>query len=558
MTDAKHSEPPPYKPPQPELRESRRGAPSLVWFVPIVAALIGIALVVRAVLSAGVVIEISFRSAEGLTAGQTELRYKDVVVGKVRSISLSDDLQSVTVAVELDRHASRLAVDDTRFWVVRPRIDTGGISGLGTLVSGVYIALDVGKSTEPRREFAGLEAAPAVTSDSVGTAFVLRAPTLGSLGVGSPIYYRRLAVGRVGAFELNEDGRGVTLQVFIDAPYDRFVTADTRFWNASGVDLTLGAGGLEVNTESLASMLAGGVAFQTPSEGEPAAEGTEYWLHDDRKSALAPPSGRPVRVRMRFAESLRGLAVGAAVDLNGVEFGTVETIELEYDDQSRQLFGNVIAHVFPKRLGRGYQGLRATADAGEGGDVDALIMARLVGDGLRAQLRSGNLLTGQQYIVLDFGRRSRRGDGQVIAADRTIEIPTDRGSLSQLQDQIASIVEQLSRVPFEDLGKNLRAAIASADALLRRLEGEVAPEASKTLVEAQRAIESANKALLASESGMQQDLRQTLQEVERASRSLRTLADYLQRNPQVLLRGKASNEAQIPAVPPATPTGEQP
>ncbi len=549
MTDTRPSDPKPYSPPPPELRQSRRGAPSLVWFVPIIAALIGIALVVRAMLSAGVLIEISFRSAEGLTAGQTELRYKDVVVGKVRSISLSDDLQSVSVAVELDRHASRLAVDDTRFWVVRPRIDTGGISGLGTLVSGVYIALDVGKSTELRREFVGLETAPSVTNDSVGTAFVLRANTLGSLGVGSPIYYRRLAVGRVGAYELNDDGRGVTLQMFIDAPYDRFVGTDARFWNASGVDVTLGAGGLAVNTQSLAAVLAGGVAFEAPSDDDPAPAGTEFWLHDDRKSALAPPSGRPVRVRMRFAESLRGLSVGAPIDLNGVEFGTVEAIELEYDDSSRQLYGNVIARVFPKRLGRGYDSLRAASSAGDGDNVDALIMARLVGDGLRAQLRSGNLLTGQQYVVLDFGRRSRRTNGQVIAVDRTIEIPTDRGSLSQLQDQIASIVEQLSRVPFEDLGNNLRAAIGSADALLRRLEGEVAPEAAKTLVEAQRAIESANRALLASDSDMQQDLRQTLQEVERAGRSLRTLGDYLQRNPQALLRGKSSNEAQIPVAP---------
>lgn len=538
--------------PSPEIRRRRRGMPSLVWLVPIVAALIGIALVIRAVLSAGLTLEITFKSAEGLQAGQTELRYKDVVVGTVRTISLSEDLQSVIVSVELDRHASNLAVEDSRFWVVRPRVDTGGISGLGTLVSGVYIAVDVGKSQEQRTEFTGLETAPAVTSDSVGTSFVLRSNSLGSLGVGSPVYYRRIQVGRVGAYKLNEDGNGVTLQVFVDAPYDRFVTADTRFWNASGVDLSLGAGGLKVNTESLASVLAGGVAFHSPTEGDPAPAGTEYWLHDDRATAVAPPSGRPVRVRMRFGESIRGLAVGAPVDFHGVEFGTVESVELEYDDQKRELYGNVIARLFPKRLGRGYESLREAAGDGERSDTQ--VLAALIADGLQAQLRSGNLLTGQLYVVLDLSRKTRNKPvGQIVAADGVIEIPTARGSLSQLQDQIASIVEQLGKVPFEDLGKNLRDAIASADALLKRLEGELAPEATRTLIEAQRAIDSANRALLADDSGMQQDLRQSLQEVERAGRSLRALADYLQRHPESLIRGKRSNEDELPAA-----TEEQP
>ncbi|MES0873407.1 intermembrane transport protein PqiB [Sinimarinibacterium thermocellulolyticum] len=538
--------------PTPEIRRHRRGIPSLVWLVPIVAALIGIALVIRAVLSAGIMLEITFKSAEGLKAGQTELRYKDVVVGMVRSIALSEDLQSVIVSVELDRHASRLAVEDSRFWVVRPRIDTGGISGLGTLVSGVYIAVDVGKSAQPRTEFTGLETAPAVTNDSVGTSFVLRSASLGSLGVGSPVYFRRIQVGRVGAYQLNEDGRGVTLQVFVDAPYDRFVTADTRFWNASGVDLSLGASGLRVNTESLAAVLAGGVAFESPRDGDPAPGGTEYWLHDDRTSALAPPSGRPVRVRMRFAESIRGLAIGAPVDFHGVEFGTVESLELEYDADGRTLVGNVVARLFPKRLGRGYDSLRAAAGGGERSDAD--VLAALVGDGLQAQLRSGNLLTGQLYVELDFARRPPgKVPAPIVTADGMIEIPTARGSLAQLQDQIASIVEQLGKVPFEDLGNNLRDAIASADALLTRLEGELAPEATRLLTEAQRAIAHANRALLADDSGLQQDLRQSLQEVERAGRSLRGLADYLQRHPDALIRGRRSSDEE-----PRSATEEQP
>lgn len=546
MTDS-DSQPPSWDPgrlPQPEVRPpKRRWTPSLVWLVPIIAAAIGVALVVRAMLSAGTMIAIRFASAEGLQSGKTEVRYKDVVVGMVRSISLDDDLQQVIVAVELDRHASRLAAEDTRFWVVRPRIDTGGISGLGTLVSGVYISLDAGKSPELQRQFVGLETAPAFTSDQKGTTYILRSTGLGSLDVGSPVYYRQIPVGRVGAYELNPEGRGVTLRVFVESPYDRFVTPDSRFWNASGIDLALGASGLQVNTESLATVLVGGVAFTTPGDGEPAAADAEFWLHEDRASALKPPSGRPLRIRMRFNESLRGLTVGAPVDFRGVDFGTVESIELDYDERKRSFVGDVVARVFPRRLGMAYERIRESEETGERGDRE--LLAKLVADGMRAQLRSGNLLTGQLFVALDIMPKAAKSAVAPVPADGPLSIPTEQGSLSQLQTQIADIVEQLSRVPFEDMGKSLRDAIRSADALLKRVEGELAPEAAKTLVEAQRALDSANRALLSDDSGLQQDLRQTLVEVERAGRSLRALADYLQRHPEALIRGK--NDSAEPA-----------
>ncbi|MEQ1440299.1 MlaD family protein [Fontimonas sp. SYSU GA230001] len=531
------SEADPYSPPPPDVRAPRRWAPSLIWLVPIVAALIGVALAVRAVLSAGVLIEIQFNSAEGLESGKTQVKYKDVVVGMVRGISLSDDLQSVNVLVELDRKAGQLAAADTRFWIVRPRIDTAGVSGLDTLVSGVYISLDVGTSTDSKRRFVGLDTPPAVTRDRKGTSFVLHADSLGSLGIGSPVYFRRIAVGRVGGFEMNPDGSGVTMQLFVYAPYDRFVTRNTRFWNASGIDIAIGAAGLQVNTESLASVLAGGVAFATPDEGaEPARPGYEFWLHGDRVAALAPPSGPPLRVRLRFVESLRGLAVGAPVDFRGVEFGKVEAIDLEYDPRRRHFVGNVLATVYPWRLGSAYQALRAAP--GNGARRDAEILQRLVQDGLRAQLRSGNLLTGQLYVALDLMPKARKPAVEAFDTSGVVVIPTEPGSLAQLQTQIADIVEQLSQVPFAELGRDVRTAIGSADALLRRLEGELAPEAARTLAEAQRALEAANRGLLASDAGLQQDLRQTLQELERASRSFRVLADYLQRHPEALIRGR--------------------
>jgi paraquat-inducible protein B len=531
--------------PQPDIRPPRKYRPSLVWLVPLVAAAIGLILVVRAALSAGTMIEITFESADGLEAGVTEVKYKDVVVGHVKAISLSDDLQRVIVDVALGRSAERLAVDDTRFWVVRPRVDTGGISGLSTLVSGVYISLDAGQSTEARSEFVGLETAPAVTSDQQGSSYVLHSDGLGSIDVGSPIYYRRIPVGRVGSYTLDEDGRGVTMQVFITAPYDRFVTESARFWNASGIDLSLGASGLTVNTESLASVLAGGVAFRNFGDDAPvAAAQTEFQLFDSLTAAMSPPTNDPLDIRMRFVESMRGLSIGAPVDFRGVELGTVKSVDLEYDIGRKQFVGNVVARVFPSRLGRAYDAL--SEQAGAGGRVADRVFARLVAEGLRAQLRTGNLISGQLYVALDFMPKAKPA-GVVIGVG-PLEIPTERGSLEQIQTQIADIISKFNKVPFEEIGRSLRDTLRGADSLLRQLDGDVAPEARKTLVEAQRALGSVGDAL-DRDSGVQNDLASTLGELQRAARSLRTLADYLQRHPESLLRGKVVDDEPPPAAP---------
>ncbi len=530
--------------PPPEIRPPRKYRPSLVWLVPLVAAAIGLILVVRAALSAGTMIEITFESAEGLEAGVTEVRFKDVVVGRVKAISLSDDLQRVVVDVELGHSAERLAVDDTRFWVVRPRVDTGGISGLSTLVSGVYISLDAGQSIESRTEFVGLETAPAVTSDQKGTSYVLHSDGLGSIDVGSPIYFRRIPVGRVGSYTLDPDGRGVTLQVFISAPYDRFVTETARFWNASGIDLSLSASGLTVNTESLATVLAGGVAFQNFGDAGQAAAQTQFQLYDSLTAAMSPPTNDPLDIRMRFVESMRGLSVGAPIDFRGVELGTVQSVDLEYDAERKQFLGNVVARVFPTRLGHAYDALSEQAGAGE--RVADRVFARLVAEGLRAQLRTGNLISGQLYVALDFIPKAKPA-GVVIGVG-PLEIPTERGSLEQIQTQIADIIGKFNKVPFEEIGRSLRDTLRGADALLRQLDGDVAPEARKTLVEAQRALGSVGDAL-DRDSGVQNDLSATLGELERAGRSLRTLADYLQRHPESLLRGKVVDDEPTPPEP---------
>jgi paraquat-inducible protein B len=517
---------------------------SLVWLVPLVAALVGIGLVIRSQLQSGPMIRIEFQTAEGIDAGKTEVKYKNVVIGRVRTTELGPNYESVYVNVELSREAAELAVDDTRFWVVRPRADLGGVSGLGTILSGAYIGVDVGHSAKPRTQFVGLEKPPAITSEQKGRRFLLSAPDLGSLNIGAPIYYRRIPVGRVAGYDLREDGSGVTLQVFVDRPYDRFVTDDTRFWNASGVDISINSSGVKVASQSLATIVAGGLAFESRS-GDPnrpaAAEGSQFQLFDDRNTALAPPDGASMIVHMPFDQSTRGLSVGSTVDFRGVDLGKVESIGLTYDPQRKSFTADVVATLFPERLGRAYRALGDSQGMQEP-DAEALF-AELVRRGLRSQLRTGNLVTGQLYVALDFVPNAKPAQAELLA-DGGLSIPSSPGSLDQIQEQILSIVEKMNAVPFERIGSNLADTLGEADRLLKTLSNELAPEARKTLTEAQQTLDAASKTLSDRNAPLQQDAASSLRELERAARSLRTLADYLQRHPQALLFGKPSSERE--------------
>lgn len=534
-------------PPVPRVAVARkpRWSASLIWLVPIVAALIGIGMVVHNWASEGPLIEISFITAEGLEAGKTQVKYKDVVIGLVDSIRLAKDRTHVVVRVKLDKDAEGFANAGSRFWVVRPRFGTTGVSGIGTLFSGAYIGADVGVAQETQTQFVGLERPPAVIHGSPGKRFVLRAADIGSLDIGSPVYYRRVQVGRVVAYELDKEGRQMRVDVFVDAPYDHYVTVSSRFWNASGVDLNLDAGGLKLNTQSLATVIAGGIAFQTPPgphDMAPAAEGAEFTLFEDLQTAMAPPDGEPAYLQMRFEQSLRGLAVGAQVDFRGIVVGKVVSIRLDYDADKQRFPLIVGVVIYPQRFGRAGEKLAQLAQ-NQGGDDNARLanfVRPLVARGLRAQARVGNLLTGQLYIALDFLPNASKAVFDPAA--RPVELPTTPGSFDRLQEQMTSIVDKLDRIPFESIGRNLDSAIAHLDQTLRQANESTLPQFNATLAGAQSTLGSAQQAI-AADAPLQRDLARTLAEVERAARSLRVLADYLGVHPETLLRGKPADPA---------------
>ncbi|HJV59389.1 MAG TPA: MlaD family protein [Albitalea sp.] len=528
---------------EPVIKRKNAARLSLVWIVPIVAVVIGASLLINTVLQSGPHIVISFRTAEGLEPGKTDVRYKEVVVGHVDTVTLSDDHRRVLVGVRLDASASNIAVEDTQFWVVRPRIGTAGVSGLGTLLSGAYIGVDAGTSTKTRKQFTGLEVPPFVLRGEPGRSFVLRANDLGSLDVGSPVYYRRARVGRVVGYTLDPRNDELTVTVFIESPYEPLVTQQARFWNASGLDLTLNASGLTLNTQTLASVIAGGIAFERLPGSEataPAPAGTRFFLFGDRKSAMAPPDGPPLAIRMVFDQSVRGLAVGAPVDFLGIDIGTVQALTPQYDAQHKRYPMEVTANIYPLRLGHVREAMlrqRAVDPA-----ADLLFLQMLVDNGVRAQLRTGNLLTGTQYVALDFAPKAPRATLQVNGGVPTV--PTVPGTLSELQPQIAEIVAKISKVPFDEIGRDLHNTLRQAQDTIHQLT----PEAQRALAEVQRTLSAVQASLdrldrnvLDESAPMQRSVEQTMDDLRRTAQSLRALGDYLQRHPEAILRGKRAD-----------------
>ncbi|MCA7882152.1 MlaD family protein [Burkholderia contaminans] len=527
---------------------------SLVWLVPLVAALIGLSMVIHAWLSVGPEITITFNTAQGLEAGKTPVKYKDVVIGTVTAISLSDDSSHVVATVSFVKNARNLIRDDTRFWVVRPRVGMSGVSGIDTLFSGAYIGMDTGRSAQSRKAYTGLETPPTVINGMPGTSFALRATDLGSLDIGSPVYYRHLMVGHVASYKLDMQSRDMNLQVFVDAPYDRLVTTDTRFWNASGMDLSLDANGLKLKTQSVATIVGGGIAFATPDDSDAAAAraGSLFMLADNETSAMAAPDGPSQLIRLRFEQPLRGLAVGAPVEFSGINMGKVVSTQLDFDRATRRFQSIVMVKVYPYRLGPVIEKLQKTE--GNGNPRAAQFLAGLVEHGLRAQARTGNLLTEQLYISFDFVKNAPKVPFDANATPLTL--PTVASTFDKLPEQLADIVDKINKLPLESIGKHVDSSLTNLDATLRQVNGQLLPSTTRALDQANQTFGALRQGI-AEDGPLQENLANTLTEVQRTARSLRTLTDMLGRRPDALLRGTGADHAPIAPVAPSTSPVQQ-
>ena len=497
---------------------STRTRPSIVWLIPLVAALVGGFVAWRTYSQLGPLIELDFESAEGLEAGKTEIKYKDVDVGVVETIRLKADLSGVVCSARMVKGAEDYLRDGTRFWVVRARVAGGQVSGLGTLFSGAYIGVDPVREGKRIRQFHGLEVPPIVTSDQPGRTFVLHSHRAGSIDVGTPVFFRKIRVGEVVSSELDPSDEFVTVQVFVHAPHDLRVHRDTRFWNASGVHVSMNSQGVEVNVESAVSLLIGGIAFETPigESSEPAAEeGSPFELYANRDATEREVYTIKSYYQLYFDQSVRGLNIGAPVEFRGIQIGEVRDVKLEFDAKTGQFRVPVLVGIEPERIGNlggADPAARRTA------------LERLVQLGLRAQLASGNLLTGQLLVELDMHPGSP--PAQMVWSEPYAQFPTIPTSLEEITSSVTRLAKQLGNLPFEQIASSVDETLKTARAALA--------QADRTM--------AAATALVGPDSPVNSELRQALLELSDAARSIGLAADQIQRQPNSLIFGKEANQ----------------
>lgn len=531
--------------PQAVVRKSRI---SWVWLIPIVAALVAGFLAWRTLREQGSQITISFHSADGLTAGQTKVRFKAVELGQVETVRLTSDLANVLVTVRMRREADAYLTENARFWVVRPRLSSGSLAGIETLVSGAYIEMDPGeRGNDKKYEFTGLETPPAVRSGEPGTTYKLTTERLGSLASGAPVFYRDIAAGEVLDYDIGNGLGPVSLTVFVRAPYDKLVRVGSKFWNASGLSLQVGPTGLHIELASLQAVLNGGVAFDAPKDpnAKPAPADSTFEVYKSYDDAQSAGYRNRIDFVSYFESSARGLAVGAPVDFFGIQVGTVQSVELDLNQATAQTRVKVGFQVQPERIA-----LSSPTD----GNTDPIEVARkLVARGMRAQLQTGSFLTGSMLLALNLDKNAppaelRQQNGEWV-------VPSEGGGLDNIMTSASNIASKLDRLPLDEIGANLNRTLRSASTAMASV-GDLATHANAGLSPAfarlpaitssiEQAMTHANQVLTSLDRGYgkdsetQRELARAMVQVGDTARSVRQLADFLDRHPEALIRGRA-------------------
>ncbi|TPW17291.1 MAG: qaraquat-inducible protein B, partial [Halothiobacillaceae bacterium] len=478
---------------------------SLIWIIPLVAAAIAGWLVYQSITSRGPTVTIVMSSAEGIEADKTKIKHKDVELGIVKRVELNQELSQVMVTAELVKGSERYLTDKTRFWVVRARVAAGEISGLGTLFSGAYIGIDPVTEGTPTFTFKSLEKPPLVTADEEGRHYTLRAGSLGSTDIGAPVYYRQIEVGQVVNYALAPNGEYIDIDVFIRAPHYNKVSRGTRFWNASGLDVSINANGLNINTESLVTLLLGGIAFETPVSLEkldPAEERTTFQLYESHTAAQTKRYAKKDYYLLYFDESVRGLTADSPVEFRGIQIGRVVDVRIQYDPDKVEVRIPVLVEIEPERFN-----IETKQRSGAAARVEhtATVQA-LVAKGLRAQLKTGNLVTGQLVVSLDFYPKA--APEQIDASGRYPILPTIPTQLAEITTAVAEVIEKINHLPLEEIGSDLK---KTAQGVSQLVNSPDLKESIKLLGEALRNIKELSQNL---NTEVTPSIKQTLNSVD--------------------------------------------
>ena len=543
----------------------RRRRIPLIWIVPLLTALIAAWLAWDTFSKRGPTITISFESGAGLTAGQSQLKYKNVVMGTVKTIAIAPDQSSVLVTIETVREAEDFLTDKTIFWVVKPQLFAGNVTGLDTLLSGSYIGMrPSAEKAKPQRHFVGNNDPPILQAYAKGTTYKLRSKRLGSISLGSPIFFRDLDVGTVLGWSLGDLAEEVTIHAFVRDPYDKYVHEDSSFWNASGMAIKFGASGVEVQFESLRALLLGGIAFDTATYPKSPVAAADYHfpLYASQEVAKSAGFGRQLQLLSNFTGSVAGLVVGADVTLYGLKVGEVTDVGLLYDPKQERVVAPVHYRIEADRI---------TGIAAVQGLAPGTLAADMVKRGLRATLQAPSLISGQKIVALevipDAPPAELKLEGGIFV------VPTsDVGGFDSITRSANELLSKINRIDFDRIGKSISGAAAGLDdtingpqlkktlaalekamidvqdiahkldtdasPALKRLP-EISAQLQNSLTQANRLFGSLNTGY-GDDSRFRRDLDRLLPQLTDAARSIRALTDLLSRNPEALIKGRTN------------------
>ncbi|KNC08956.1 paraquat-inducible protein B [Klebsiella sp. RIT-PI-d] len=471
---------------------------SPVWIFPIVTALIGAWILFYHYSHQGPVVTLITTNAEGIEGGKTTIKSRSVNVGVVESAILTDDLTHVEVKARLNAGMEKLLHEDSVFWVVKPQVDREGISGLGTLLSGAYIELQPGKKgTEPER-YELLDSPPLAPPDAKGIRVILDSKKAGQLSPGDPVLFRGYRVGSVETSTFDPQKRAISYQLFINAPNDRLVTSNVRFWKDSGIAVDLNSSGMRVEMGSLTTLFSGGVSFDVPDGldlGQPVAEKSEFNLYDSQKNIQESLYTDHIDYLMFFKDSIRGLQPGAPVEFRGIRLGTVGEVPFFVPGLRQALNTDyripVLIRIEPERLAK-----QLGEDPNVAGHLEDLLKR-----GLRGSLKTGNLVTGALYVDMDFYPKATPVTGIREFGGFKV-IPTESGGLAQIQQRLMDTLDKINNLPLNPMLQQATNTLTESQQTLRRL---------------QTTLDNLNK-LTASQSAQElpADMQKTLRELNRS------------------------------------------
>ncbi|MCL0004000.1 intermembrane transport protein PqiB [Providencia rettgeri] len=509
--------------PQANAKISKLKSWSPVWVIPIVTLLLGAWVLFYHFSNQGPEVTLITYNAEGIEAGKTKIKSRSVDIGVVESVTLDDNFSRVIIKARLNNEMKELLRTDSAFWIVKPTIGRDGVTGLGTLLSGAYIELQPGLAAKEHFEFTLLDTPPLASPDAKGIRVVLVSDKAGQLNPGDPVLFRGYRVGSVETSNFDMDKRDMRYQLFINAPYDKLISSNVRFWKDSGIAFDMSSQGVHVEMGSIATLLTGGVSFDVPTGWVPGAnvkENTEFQLFDNQSSIQNSLYTQYQDFVLFFSDSVRGLQPGAPVEFRGIRLGTVAQVPFYTEGLDQSLDNDfripVLIHIEPERFSK---------DVGKNFNLKNELNLALKG-GLRASLKSGNLLTGALFVDLDFVQNAEPYKGPMVVAGYKI-IPTTSAGLAQIQQKVIAVLDKINNMPIEPMLNQTTQTLA---------------EGQKVVKEANAMLAQLNKVMASKEfQNLPHDLQKTLQEMNRAmqgfqpgSPAYNKMVDNMQRLDQVL------------------------